>query len=577
MSVSADSVEMQAATRVSCPGKVFMAGGYVVLEQPNRGYVLATTARFETSVQSSKGIAGENEATKITVESPQYRQTIEIEATPVKESADVKVVRTNGSKNPYVEQTVSVAVAAARVLRKRWEFAEDLKEVFLASEGPKSLSEAELKEIVAYHFRFAEEKFLGSTNVVAAKVLAAAKALSASPERVAALNPALASVQSFDDVDTSTIVSMSPGAEALSKGETQVPVVAAMPSSMSIMLRADNDFYSQQSHLAARGLPYNTSSLATLEPYMPCINESGDVEVSKTGLGSSAAMVSSLVSAVILDLFPAFKDHVNLDTLHSVAQLAHGVIQGKIGSGFDVCVALFGSMRYVRYDPKGLEDPLNRLCEARDASAATPTDAILASLSRLDYETTPFALPPRLQLMCGDVRGGSESPSMSRDVLKWRKSAPPEELMYWDLLIASNDAVASCVETLHKMAVADRAAYDHMLDVFASTGEAGPALKALHDAFAEVRVCLRKIGEFAKVPIEPTSQTELCDKTEGQPGVVMSGVPGAGGFDAVFAVVVDTSRAAVERFWESLPAPTQVCALLLHEDGRHPGLVVETA
>jgi hypothetical protein len=40
------------------------------------------------------------------------------------------------------------------------------------------------------------------------------------------------------------------------------------------------------------------------------------------------------------------------------------------------------------------------------------------------------------------------------------------------------------------------------------------------------------------VPIEPPSQTKLLDACMDVPGVLMAGVPGAGGFDAIFVVVV---------------------------------------
>lgn len=36
---------------VSAPGKVLVAGGYLVLDRPNVGVVLAATARFFTSVK----------------------------------------------------------------------------------------------------------------------------------------------------------------------------------------------------------------------------------------------------------------------------------------------------------------------------------------------------------------------------------------------------------------------------------------------------------------------------------------------------------------------------------------------
>jgi hypothetical protein len=46
------------------------------------------------------------------------------------------------------------------------------------------------------------------------------------------------------------------------------------------------------------------------------------------------------------------------------------------------------------------------------------------------------------------------------------------------------------------------------------------------------------MGESSGVPIEPPQQTRLADATMALPGVVACGVPGAGGYDAVYALVL---------------------------------------
>lgn len=86
-------------------------------------------------------------------------------------------------------------------------------------------------------------------------------------------------------------------------------------------------------------------------------------EVAKTGLGSSAAMTTSVVAALLhylgvvtlafssrsqLDCRTSDSD---LDLVHIVAQSAHCLAQGKIGSGFDVSAAVYGSQRYIRFSP----------------------------------------------------------------------------------------------------------------------------------------------------------------------------------------------------------------------------------
>lgn len=70
--------------------------------------------------------------------------------------------------------------------------------------------------------------------------------------------------------------------------------------------------------------------------------------------------------------------------------------------------------------------------------------------------------------------------------------------------------------------------------------------------------------------IEPESQTQLLDATMGMEGVLLAGVPGAGGFDAVFAITLGDSGSDVTKAWISL----NVLALLVREDPH--GVSLET-
>lgn len=84
-------------------------------------------------------------------------------------------------------------------------------------------------------------------------------------------------------------------------------------------------------------------------------------EVAKTGLGSSAAMTTAVVAALlhylgIVNLSSSIDQQHDgdLDMVHMIAQSAHCIAQGKIGSGFDVSSAVYGSQRYVRFSPEVL-------------------------------------------------------------------------------------------------------------------------------------------------------------------------------------------------------------------------------
>ena len=107
-----------------------------------------------------------------------------------------------------------------------------------------------------------------------------------------------------------------------------------------------------------------------------------------------------------------------------------------------------------------------------------------------------------------------------------------------------------------------------------STGSASQTvterLVTLRKLFSSMRELLRTMGREAGVGIEPPSQTALADRTEALPGVLCAGVPGAGGIDAVFAIVLSyTARSQVEDMWSTLGSEggPLVCPLILSAEG----------
>lgn len=161
------------------------------------------------------------------------------------------------------------------------------------------------------------------------------------------------------------------------KGPAHVQGVLA--NGLNVKILGDNDFYSQRakvstlptsfkpqclneaihSQLAELGLPAVVSSLSKIEPFAYTGIPIG--EVHKTGLGSSAALITSLVASLLVHfsvILPPSLDGPASDgriLAHNAAQFAHCLAQGKIGSGFDVSSAVFGSQIYNRFDPAVLE------------------------------------------------------------------------------------------------------------------------------------------------------------------------------------------------------------------------------
>lgn len=101
--------------------------------------------------------------------------------------------------------------------------------------------------------------------------------------------------------------------------------------------------------------------------------------------------------------------------LHALAQVCHCAAQGKVGSGFDVCAATFGSHRYCRFSPATIQ-PLLGLAEG----AAPPPALLLGAIGSagrapaLEHEAEPFQLPPGVEVMMADVCCGAPTPEERR-------------------------------------------------------------------------------------------------------------------------------------------------------------------
>ncbi|XP_030511456.2 phosphomevalonate kinase, peroxisomal [Rhodamnia argentea] len=360
---------------------------------------------------------------------------------------------------------------------------------------------------------------------------------------------------------------------------------------LDITILGCNDFYSYRNQIEARGLPLAPESLAALPPFASITfnaeNPTGECkpEVAKTGLGSSAAMTSAVVAALlhyfgVVNLSLLLMDSSGLDVVHMIAQSAHCIAQGKVGSGFDVSSAVYGSQRYVRFSP-------DVLSSAQVAVKGMPLDDVIVDIlnGKWDHERTKFSLPPLMSLLLGEPgTGGSSTPSMVGAVKKWQKSDPQNAQETWTKLSELNSTLERQFNLLSKLAEENWDVYKRTIDRCISLKsdkwiELGTdpreevvvkVLLGAREAMLGIRNLMRSMGQAAGVPIEPESQTRLLDATMGIEGVLLAGVPGAGGFDAIFAVTLGDSNQNLVKAWSSL----NVLALLVREDPR--GVSLET-
>lgn len=95
---------------VSAPGKVLIAGGYLVLEQSNTGVTIATTSRFYTTICCRETPTQGIDRLHITVTSPQFRTTYRYLYTP---GSDV-LSNEDALTNAFVERCLVLTFAFLR-------------------------------------------------------------------------------------------------------------------------------------------------------------------------------------------------------------------------------------------------------------------------------------------------------------------------------------------------------------------------------------------------------------------------------------------------------------------------------
>jgi phosphomevalonate kinase len=118
----------------------------------------------------------------------------------------------------------------------------------------------------------------------------------------------------------------------------------------------------------------------------------------------------------------------------------------------------------------------------------------------------------------------------------------------WAELDTANNALADALGALSERHAIDPPAYDALIARLAAVPAAqwpadATALLAAHAAALRIRAGMRTLSARAGVPVEPAAQSALLDACGG-------GVPGAGGYDALWVLVLgDAPAAAVERTW----------------------------
>lgn len=287
----------------------------------------------------------------------------------------------------------------------------------------------------------------------------------------------------------------------------------------SIRILADQAYYSNPGKPKPKNidfLPEQTSRFKDFDVKLK--------DAHKTGLGSSAALVASFTAAVLSFYLPRnvfdLRTERGLRILHNLAQASHSYAQGKVGSGFDIASAVYGSCLYKRFSPSlltSLPPPNNPGFSTKLA------DLVEGDAWDTEIQKAAIKMPKGLRLVMCDVDCGSETPTMVKRVLAWREANKGYADQIWRDLQAGNEALAAEITRLAEL---DR----HVTSL---------EHNKLGEIIAQNRALIRQMGEASGVPIEPAPQTRLLDYCTDLHGVIGGVVPGAGGYDAIVLFVED--------------------------------------
>ncbi|CAG8733555.1 14145_t:CDS:2, partial [Funneliformis mosseae] len=150
--------------------------------------------------------------------------------------------------------------------------------------------------------------------------------------------------------------------------------------------------------------------------------------------------------------------------------------------------------------------------------------------------------------------------------LKWHKENADQANALWDTIAQHNTAISNYLKELNKNYQKNKELYNMAIKICENVkasewtilGVQNPnntiiaLFSSIFITFQKIRGLLREMSELSQVPIEPPKQTKLLDACNEIPGLIMAGVPGAGGYDAIFCIGMGNAfNTRIEKLWNS--------------------------
>ena len=258
--------------------------------------------------------------------------------------------------------------------------------------------------------------------------------------------------------------------------------------------------------------------------------------ISKSGMGSSSAVTVATIAAVLKSYGLDINEN---DALHKLAQVSHSVATGKVGSGFDIAAATYGSVLYSRHSPSILSDfPQN----------FTASDISETVQKRWDYTVKSVSLPPVFKSCMANFVGDSAiTTSLVGTVNEFKKRDPQS---YKNIIAEINESAEKAVIALSR--IKDK--------------NSTSSIEEFVDNFEKSRLATKELGRLSGANIEPDDTTELIEESK-RNGALVAKLPDAGRKDSIVAISIgDDKASSLKRFW-SKKSNLEVLDVLMQNKG----------
>lgn len=149
--------------------------------------------------------------------------------------------------------------------------------------------------------------------------------------------------------------------------------------------------------------------------------ESGDTK--KIGFGSSAASVVSTIAGLLKFNGVGIESMEERGRVYKLSAIAHYLVQGKVGSAFDVAASTYGGVFiYQRFDPKWLVDKVDSGISIKD----------VVEQEWPSFKAEPLNIPEGFELLIGWTKDSASTSAMVKQLNTWAETNQEEYKRLYD-------------------------------------------------------------------------------------------------------------------------------------------------